>query len=122
MTRETVLANVPTGILIDGEWREGSGGGRVSVDDPATGLELATVADATAADATAALDAAVAAQRGWAATPPRVRGEILRRAFELVASRSDEFASLMSLEMGKTVKEAKGEVAYGIDFFRWYSE
>jgi len=120
--RENVLANVPTGILIGGEWREGSARGRVSVDDPATGLELATVADATAADATAALDAAVAAQRGWAATPPRVRGEILRRAFELMIERQEDLALLMTLEMGKPLAESRSEVAYAADFLRWFSE
>ena len=63
-----------------------------------------------------------AAQAEWAATPPRERGEILRRAFEAIMDRADDFAELMSLEMGKTVAEAKGEVAYGAEFFRWFSE
>ena len=83
---------------------------------------LTPVADGTVADGQRALEAAVAAQHDWARTPPRDRGEILRRAFELVASRSDEFASLMSLEMGKTLKEAAGEVTYGNEFLRWFSE
>ena len=121
-TRESILAAVPTGILIGGQWREGSSGGRVSVDDPATGDELATVADATAADATAALDAAVAAQRSWAATPPRVRGEILRRSYELMIERQEDLALLMTLEMGKPLSESRSEVAYAADFFRWFSE
>ena len=69
-----------------------------------------------------ALDAAVAAQPEWASTPPRERGEILRRAFELVTERADDFALLMSLEMGKPLAEARGEVTYGAEFLRWFSE
>ena len=83
---------------------------------------LTDVADGAAADAMDALDAAAAAQHDWARTPPRERGEILRRAFELLTERADDFAQLMSLEMGKTVAEAKGEVGYGAEFFRWYAE
>ena len=109
-------------LFIAGTWREASGGGSFEVLDPADGSVLAEVADASAEDGLAALDAAVAAQQAWARTPPRERGEVLRSAFELVASRADDFADLMSLEMGKTVKEAKGEVAYGNEFFRWYAE
>lgn len=90
--------------------------------DPADGSVLTDVADGTVDDAQAALDAAVEAQPEWAATPPRERGEILRRTFDLVSARADDLARLMSLEMGKTVKEAKGEVAYGNEFLRWFSE
>jgi succinate-semialdehyde dehydrogenase / glutarate-semialdehyde dehydrogenase len=110
------------GLFIGGTWREAEGGERFEVLDPADGSVITDVADGTPADALAALDAAVAAQADWARTPPRERGEILRRAFEMVTARADDFAALMSLEMGKTVKEAKGEVAYGAEFFRWYSE
>jgi succinate-semialdehyde dehydrogenase/glutarate-semialdehyde dehydrogenase len=109
-------------LFVAGTWRAASGGGTFDVLDPADGSVLASVADATVEDATTALDAAASAQEGWARTPPRDRGEILRSAFELVASRADDFAELMSLEMGKTVKEAKGEVGYGNEFFRWYAE
>ncbi len=69
-----------------------------------------------------ALDAAVAAQDGWAATDPRERGEILRRAFELLVSRGEDFALLMTLEMGKPLAEARAEVTYGAEFLRWFSE
>ena len=110
------------GLLIGGSWREAEGGEDFAVLDPADGSVLARVADASVNDAIEALDAAVAAQHDWARTPPRERGEILRRAFELVNARADDFAELMSLEMGKTVAEAKGEVAYGNEFFRWFSE
>jgi succinate-semialdehyde dehydrogenase/glutarate-semialdehyde dehydrogenase len=117
-----LLAREHRGLFIGGAWREAEGGGRLDVVDPADGSVLTDVADASPADAVAALDAAVAAQADWARTPPRDRGEILRRAFEMITDRADDFAGLMSLEMGKTVKEAKGEVTYGAEFFRWYSE
>ncbi len=115
-----VLGRVPTGLLIGGRWREVSA--RFDVEDPATGQVIARVGDATAADATDALDAAVAAQDAWAATPPRHRGEILRRAYELLTERIDDLALLMTLEMGKPLAESRAEIAYGADFFRWFSE
>jgi succinate-semialdehyde dehydrogenase/glutarate-semialdehyde dehydrogenase len=118
----TVVEAVPTGLFIDGQWREAQGGATHGVEDPSTGGNLADVADASPADGVAALDAAVAAQAGWAATPPRDRGEILRRAFELIVERADDLALLMTLEMGKPLKESKAEIAYGAEFFRWFSE
>jgi succinate-semialdehyde dehydrogenase / glutarate-semialdehyde dehydrogenase len=117
-----VLGAVRTGLFIGGQWRPGTGNGTVKVDDPSTGEVLTEVADATVEDGRAALDAAVAAQALWAATPPRDRGEILRRAFELITARSDDLALLMTLEMGKPVKESKAEIAYAAEFFRWFSE
>lgn len=109
-------------LWVAGEWRDAEGGDTFEVVDPADGQLLARVADGSVTDAVEALDAAVAAQAHWAATAPRERGEILRSAFELIASRADDLAMLMSLEMGKAVAEAKGEVAYGNEFFRWFSE
>ena len=109
-------------LWVAGEWRDAEGGDTFEVVDPADGQLLARVADGSVTDAVEALDAAVAAQADWAATAPRERGEILRSAFELIASRADDLAMLMSLEMGKAVAEAKGEVAYGNEFFRWFSE
>ena len=117
-----VLASVPKGILINGEWRDSSDGRAFDVIDPATSLVLASVADAAPADGMLALDAAAAAQEGWAKTAPRYRAELLRAAFERVTALSDDFAILMSLEMGKPVAEARGEVAYGAEFLRWFSE
>src|SRR3954447_16298992 len=119
---KSVLAGVRTDLFIGGQWRPASGGGTVTVDDPATGEALTEVADASVEDGRAALDAAVAAQTSWAATPPRDRGEILRRAFEIITSRADDLALLMTLEMGKPVKESKAEIAYAAEFFRWFSE
>jgi succinate-semialdehyde dehydrogenase/glutarate-semialdehyde dehydrogenase len=110
------------GLFIGGTWRDSEGGETFAVYDPADGSVLARVADGGVGDAMDALDAAVAAQADWARTAPRERGEILRRAFELINARADDLAELMSLEMGKTVTEAKGEVTYGNEFFRWFSE
>ena len=117
-----VLAAVPSGLFIDGGWRPASDGSVLSVEDPATGEVIGQVPDATVEDGQTALAAAAAAQPGWAATAPRDRGEILRRAFELVIARSDDLALLMTLEMGKPVKESRGEIAYAAEFFRWFSE
>ncbi|GAA3682566.1 NAD-dependent succinate-semialdehyde dehydrogenase [Nocardioides ginsengisoli] len=109
-------------LYVGGAWVPPSGGGRIDVLDPADGSVLTDVADGTLDDAKAALDAAVKAQDGWAATPPRERGEILRRAFGLVTLHADDLALVMSLEMGKPIAEAKGEVTYGAEFLRWFSE
>ena len=118
----SLLASVPTGLLIDGEWVGASDGGTFDVHDPATGEVLATLASATSADAVAALDAADAAQASWARTAPRTRAEILRKAFDLVTERAEDFALLMTLEMGKPLAEARGEVTYGAEFLRWFAE
>ncbi|ANH37599.1 Succinate-semialdehyde dehydrogenase [NADP(+)] GabD [Nocardioides dokdonensis FR1436] len=109
-------------LLVGGRWRDAEGGATFDVHDPADGSVLTQVADASVGDAVEALDAAVAAQASWAATAPRERGEVLRRAFEMIGRRADDLARLMSLEMGKTLQEARGEVAYGNEFFRWYAE
>jgi len=118
----SVVEAVPKQLLIGGEWRDATGAGTLSVEDPSTGESLCEVADATPDDARAALDAACAAQAKWAAHPPRDRGEILRRAYETLGARVDELALLMTLEMGKPVAESKAEVTYGADFLRWFSE
>jgi succinate-semialdehyde dehydrogenase / glutarate-semialdehyde dehydrogenase len=118
----SLVESVPTGLYIGGQWREAEGGKRLEVEDPSTGEVLATVADASVADGAAALDAAVAAQPSWAATAPRDRGEILRAAYEKVTERAEDLALLMTLEMGKPLAESRAEVAYGAEFFRWFSE
>ena len=122
VTQTSLIDSVPTGLLIGGRWREASGAARFDVRDPATGEVLTTCADATPDDGLAALTAAHDAQVGWAATPPRDRSEILRRAFEALVERTEDFATLMSLEMGKTVAEGRGEVTYAAEFFRWFAE
>ena len=117
-----LLEGVPTGLFVGGEWRSASAGRTFGVDDPATGSRLAEVADGDADDAAAALDAAVAAAGPWARTPPRERSDILRRTFDAVRARVDDLALLMTLEMGKPLAEARGEVTYGNEFLRWFSE
>src|SRR5215208_2214630 len=119
---QSVLEQVPKQLLIGGEWRDASGGNTLAVEDPATGDTLAEVADATAEDAAAALDAAHRTQAEWREHPPRERGEILRRAFELMNERKSDLALLMTLEMGKSVSESETEVAYASEFFRWFAE
>src|SRR3954453_22319907 len=123
MTGLDLLAKTGSrGLFIGGQWRESATGARFEVHDPADESVITDVADGNTDDAVAALDAAVAAQADWASTPPRERGEILRRAFEAIIEQADDFAELISLEMGKTLAEAKGEVTYGAEFFRWFSE
>lgn len=117
-----LLSRVPSQLFIGGEWVDSSGGGTIDVEDPSTGEVIRTIADATPADGLRALDAAAAAGEAWAATAPRARAEILRRAFDLLQERKHDFALLMTLEMGKPVAEALGEVAYGGEFLRWFSE
>jgi succinate-semialdehyde dehydrogenase / glutarate-semialdehyde dehydrogenase len=119
---QEVVARVPKGLFIGGVWRDATGGATLAVEDPATGETLCEVADAAPDDAMACLDAAVAAQAGWAVVAPRERGEILRRAFDAVVARAEELALLMTLEMGKPLAESRAEVLYAADFLRWFSE
>nr|WP_090278370.1 NAD-dependent succinate-semialdehyde dehydrogenase [Mycolicibacterium komanii] len=117
-----VIDAVNKRLFVDGKWVEASEGRTFDVTDPATGRTLCAVADATPADARAALDAAVAAQRDFAATAPRARADMLMAAFELLHARVDDLALLMTLEMGKPLAEARGEVAYAAEFFRHFAE
>jgi succinate-semialdehyde dehydrogenase/glutarate-semialdehyde dehydrogenase len=123
MSRETeraLLAQVPTGLFIGGEWITTAA--TFPVKDPATGDTLLEISDAGPEESVRALDAAVAAQEQWAATAPRTRSDILRRAFDLVQEHREDLALLMTLEMGKPLAEARGEVTYGGEFLRWFSE
>ncbi|MFM9877045.1 MAG: NAD-dependent succinate-semialdehyde dehydrogenase [Rhodoglobus sp.] len=122
MSESELLAKVPDRLFIGGEWVESTSGRSIDVHDPATGAVIKTIADASVADAASAMNAAADTQASWAATPPRVRGEILRGAFDLLQDRADEFALLMTIEMGKPLAEARGEVGYGGEFLRWFSE
>lgn len=123
MDRERqVIDAVNKRLFVDGKWVDASEGRTFDVIDPATGRTLCAVADATPADARAALDAAVGAQREFAATPPRARADMLMAAFELLHARVDDLALLMTLEMGKPLAEARGEVAYAAEFFRHFAE
>ncbi len=110
------------GLYIDGRWNPSHGGQTIEVVDPSTGDRLASVQDATVEDARIAVEAAAAAAPSWRATPPRKRSEILRRCFELMVERSEMLATLISMENGKALRDARGEVAYAAEFFRWNAE
>jgi succinate-semialdehyde dehydrogenase/glutarate-semialdehyde dehydrogenase len=118
----TVVDQVAKQLLIDGQWLPARDGRNLDVEDPSTGAVLCQVPDASVEDGLAALDAAARAQDGWAAVPPRERGEILRRGYEAVMERLEDLALLMTLEMGKPLAESRGEVAYAAEFLRWFSE
>ncbi|MFC7533372.1 NAD-dependent succinate-semialdehyde dehydrogenase [Actinoplanes sp. GCM10030250] len=111
-----------TELFIGGKWVPASSGSRFDVLDPATGDVIASVADGSEVDAISAVEAAAAAGPAWAATAPRVRSEVLRKAFELMTERASELAKLISLENGKALVDAKGEVTYAAEFFRWFAE
>jgi succinate-semialdehyde dehydrogenase/glutarate-semialdehyde dehydrogenase len=122
-TREAeLLASVPDGLFIGGQWRPAEGGKTLEVADPSTGNVIRSIADASVADGQAAMDAAADAFPAWAATPVRERAEILRRAFDILQARKEDVALVMTLEMGKPLAEARGEIAYGGEFLRWFSE
>src|SRR5690349_12980279 len=119
---QAVVDAVPKKLYIGGEWRDGSADGSIPVEDPATEETIAEIADASADDASAALAACVDNQAEWQHTPPRDRGEILRRAWELITERAEDLALLMTLEMGKSLAESKAEITYASEFFRWFAE
>ncbi len=117
-----VVQAVPDGLFVGGRWCQASDGRRIDVLDPSTEQVLTSVPDAGVEDGRAALGEAVAAQADWARTAPRDRGEILRAAFEAITAQADDLALLMTLEMGKPLAEARAEIAYGAEFFRWFAE
>ena len=119
---EKVVDSVPSGLLIGGAWRPAESGATFAVEDPSTGRVLAQVADASPTDGMLALEAAAKAPTSWAAVPPRERSDILRRAYDLLLERKEDLALLMTLEMGKPLAEARGEIVYAAEFFRWFSE
>jgi succinate-semialdehyde dehydrogenase/glutarate-semialdehyde dehydrogenase len=119
---DNLLAGVPTDLWIGGEWRKASDQSRFDVIDPATENVITSVASASVDDAKAAIDAASAAFSGWAAKKPRERGEILRKAYELIMAQAERLARLITLENGKALPDSRGEVAYAAEFFRWFAE
>ncbi|MGN6372722.1 MAG: NAD-dependent succinate-semialdehyde dehydrogenase [Solirubrobacteraceae bacterium] len=119
---QAVLDRVPGGLYSGGRWRPARAGATLVVEDPATQTPIAEVADADPEDALDALAAAHEAQVAWAASAPRERAEILRRAYELLIADIDNLALLMTLEMGKAVSESRAEIAYAAEFLRWFSE
>ncbi|HEY1720399.1 MAG TPA: NAD-dependent succinate-semialdehyde dehydrogenase [Magnetospirillaceae bacterium] len=116
------LRAIPTGIFVDGAWKPSIDGATMPVIDPASGKPFATVSDASGADARMAIDIAARKQSSWAKLPPRERGEILRRAFQMILDRKEDLARLITLEMGKPLAESRAEVVYAAEFFRWFSE
>lgn len=116
------LGKLPTRLLIGGHWRDGRGGEDINVLNPSNESIIASVANASIEDGIAAIDAATAAAHDWACTAPRQRAEILRRAFELMMERAEFLATLISTENGKALSDARAEVAYAAEFFRWYAE
>ncbi|MFI0374117.1 NAD-dependent succinate-semialdehyde dehydrogenase [Actinomadura sp. 1N219] len=116
------IKDVPRDLLIGGHWRPSGDGARITVCDPATGEAIAAVADGTRDDGLAAVGAAAAAQPGWAATAPRRRAELLRTVFDRMTERAEDLAGLIVAENGKTLQDARAEVAYAAEFFRWYAE
>jgi succinate-semialdehyde dehydrogenase/glutarate-semialdehyde dehydrogenase len=119
---DNLLANVPTDLWIGGKWRKSSDNARFDVIDPATENTVASVASASVDDAKAAIDAASGAFEAWAAKKPRERGEILRKAFDLLVRDAERFAKLITIENGKALSDSKGEVLYSAEFFRWNAE
>jgi succinate-semialdehyde dehydrogenase/glutarate-semialdehyde dehydrogenase len=122
MVTTGTMHGIPTQLSIGGRFRDAAAAERFDVHDPATGEVLAEVADGTVADGLDAVAAAHAAQPGWAARAPRERGEILRRVFELMMRDTGRIAELIVRENGKPIAEARGEVAYAAEFFRWFAE
>lgn len=114
--------SVPTGLLIAGTWRDAADGSTFEVENPATGEVIAVIANGGPQDADAALSTAADVQKTWGRTAPRLRADILRRAYDLVMERQDWIAEIMTSEMGKPLAEARGEVAYAADYLRWFSE
>ncbi|NKR68925.1 aldehyde dehydrogenase family protein [Rhodococcus hoagii] len=121
-TPDSIVDSVPTDLWVGGRQTPASTGATFPVHNPAAGSVLTHVADASPDDGRRALDLASRTQAQWAATAPRERGEILRAAFESVRRRSEDFATVMTLEMGKAIGEARSEVAYGAEYLRWFAE
>lgn len=122
MTTSFDPTTIPTDLFIDGTWQKATSGATFAVENPATNEVIAHVADGGPEDAALAIQAAGRAQAEWSKSTPRQRADILRRAFELVIANTDRLAAIMTAEMGKPLAEAKGEVAYGAEMLRWFSE
>jgi len=114
-----VLGNAPRGLLIGGAWQ--STERTFAVTNPATGARLAEVADGGAEETRAAIEAAAAALPAWAATPAPARAAVLRRAAALMVEQQERLATIMTLEQGKPLAEARGEIAYAASFLTWFA-
>ena len=109
-----------TQLFIDGKWLDGTSS--IAVTDPSDNSTIANVAVASDEHCAAAIDAASNAFKSWAKTAPRVRAEILRKAFEIMVAEADRLAEIITKENGKVLSDAKGEILYAAEFFRWFSE
>ena len=109
-----------TQLFIDGKWIDGVS--TIAVTDPSDNSTIANVAVASDDHCAAAIDAASNAFKSWAKTAPRVRAEILRKAFEIMVAEADRLAEIITKENGKVLSDAKGEILYSAEFFRWFSE
>src|SRR5690625_37155 len=119
---DDLLNKVPTGLYIDGQWIKDTGRETINVLNPSTGKVLTNVANAGAEHASQAVDAAHRAAGNWASTSPRERSDLLRRCYDLMMEQHEDLAQLISLENGKALSDARGEVTYAAEFFRWFSE
>jgi succinate-semialdehyde dehydrogenase/glutarate-semialdehyde dehydrogenase len=113
---------IPTDLLIGEHWVPAASGRRIDIIDPASEASITSVADCSAQEGIAAVDAAAAAAKGWAATPPRRRADILMACYHAMMDQQEWLAQLISSENGKALPDARGEVAYAAEFFRWYAE
>jgi succinate-semialdehyde dehydrogenase/glutarate-semialdehyde dehydrogenase len=115
-----IFMQLSTQLYIDGKWVNGTS--TMPVTDPSDESVIANVQISSEEQCIEAVDAAHRAFKGWAKTAPRVRGEILRKAFEIMVAEADRLAEIISRENGKVLSDAKGEVLYAAEFFRWFSE
>ena len=111
-----------TDSYVNGAWTKAKGDKRFAVTNPANGAVIAEVADLGAAEVTAAIDAAVPAQKEWAARTAKDRAMVLRKWYDLIMANADDLAIILTTEMGKPLAEARGEVAYGASFIDWFGE
>jgi succinate-semialdehyde dehydrogenase/glutarate-semialdehyde dehydrogenase len=112
----------PRELLIGGRWRASHDGRRIQVHDPATGMAVCSVADATPADCREALAAAASAGPGWASLAPRERARVLRRSAEGLRDEAERLAMIGTVEMGKPLAESRAEVDFAAEYLEWYSE
>jgi len=115
-----IFMQLKTQLYIDGKWVNGSS--TLAVTDPSDESVIANVQVSSDKECADAVDAADRAFKSWAKTAPRVRGEILRKAFEIMVAEADRLAEIVSRENGKVLTDAKGEILYAAEFFRWFSE
>ena len=118
--RMLIFMQLKTQLYIDGKWVNGAS--TLAVTDPSDNSVIANVQVSSDKECADAVDAAARAFKSWSKTAPRVRGEVLRKAFEIMVAEADRLAEIVSKENGKVLTDAKGEILYAAEFFRWFSE